>query len=299
MFDIELKEETMYSKVIIASDLSEASAHIIGCVQDLKKLGTKEVILFHALGIRHLQDLRYELARYAEPVLQKQKEILESQGFSVKINIATESVSYELWALAKKENASLVVIGTHGRGMAFDVLLGGTAHKIIHKMVKPLMVIRLSLVEGPQQTCEADCLDLSRPVVYATDFSDTAELAFTYVEKMAESGLKSAALIHIQDKSRIEKHLKDRLDEFNAIDSERLEMLKERLRSKGVKDVTIVLKYGMPAEEILKASKGNAYSMLVMGAQGRGLVKDVFLGSVSWNVLQKASHPVLLIPALK
>jgi nucleotide-binding universal stress UspA family protein len=289
----------MYSKIIIASDLSDASTHVISCIQDLKKLGTKEVILFHALGIRHLQDMRYELARYAEPVLQKQKESLESLGFSVKINIATESAAYELWKLAKNENASLVVIGTHGRGMAFDVLLGGTAHKIIHGMLKPLLVVRLNLVEGPQQSCTADCIDISKPVFYATDFSDTAELAFTYVEKMAESGLKSATLVHIQDKSRIDRHLKDRLDEFNTIDTERLEMLKERLQSKGVKDIKIVLKYGMPAEEILKASKDDEYSMIVMGAQGRSIVKDVFLGSVSWNVLQNASHPVFLVPALK
>ena len=63
----------MYSKVIIASDLSDASAQVINCIQDLKKFGAKEVILFHALGIRHLEALRYELARLAEPALQKQR----------------------------------------------------------------------------------------------------------------------------------------------------------------------------------------------------------------------------------
>ncbi len=292
-------EDTMYSKIIIATDLSEASDHVIECVQDLKKFGTKEAVLFHALGIRYLQDMRYELARDAEPVLQKQTQMLESFGYTVKTHIATGSVASEIWDFAKKENASLVVIGTHGRGLAFDVLLGGEAHKIIHGMKKPLLVIRLALVEGKEHTCKADCLSVDHPVLFATDFSDTAELAFTYVEKMAESGATRATLIHVQNKSRIEKHLKDRLDEFNAIDKERLEMLRDRLIAKGMKDVKIVLTYGMPVEEIIKASKENDYSMIVMGAQGRSLVKDVFVGSVSWNVLQNSPHPVLLVPALK
>jgi orotate phosphoribosyltransferase-like protein len=38
----------MYEKVVIVSDLSEATSHVINCVQDLKKMGTKDVILFHA-----------------------------------------------------------------------------------------------------------------------------------------------------------------------------------------------------------------------------------------------------------
>lgn len=289
----------MYNKIIIATDLSDASNHVIECVQDLKKFGTREVILFHALGIRHLQDMRYELERDAEPVLQKQKRKIESFGYSVTAHIATGSVASEIWDFAKKENASLVAIGTHGRGLAFDVLLGGEAHKIIHGMVKPLLVVRLALVEGQDHTCTADCVAIDRPVLFATDFSDTAELAFTYVEKMAESGAKRATLMHVQNKSRIEKHLKDRLDEFNAIDTERLAMLKNRLIGKGMKDVKIVLTYGMPVEEIVKASKADEYSMIVMGAQGRSLVKDVFVGSVSWNVVQNAPHPVFLVPALK
>lgn len=289
----------MYSKVIIASDLSDASAHVINCIQDLKKFGAKEVILFHALGIRHLEDLRYELARLAEPALQTQKERLESLGFSVKIHIATDGVAYELDRFAEKEDASLVVIGTHGRGMAFDALLGGTAFKILHHFTRPMLVVRVQLVQGQPPVCKADCLDLAKPLLYATDFSDTAQRAFAHVEKMVEGGATRITLIHVQDKSRIEKHLKDRLDEFNTIDTERLEMLKDMLLKKGAKDIKIVLKYGMPAEEILKTAKKVDYSLIVMGAQGKGLVKEVFLGSVSGNVVRQASHPVLLIPALK
>ncbi|MEJ5363112.1 MAG: universal stress protein [Spirochaetota bacterium] len=289
----------MFSKVLFASDLSEASTHVIECIKDLKVYGTKEIILFHALGIKYLEDLRYQLLKEAEPILQKQKAILESYGYSVRVHVANDGASYELWKLAKQENVSMVVIGTHGRSLAFDVALGGTAHKIIHDIVKPLLVVRLSAEDTTKPVCKAACVDIKKPLLYTTDFSDTAELAFTYVEKMVESGAKNVTLIHIQDKTRIEKYLKDRLDEFDTIDTERLVLLKERLIKKGAKNVDFILKYGIPVEEIINESKNRDYAMIVMGSLGRSLIKDVFIGSVSWNVLRNAAQPVLLIPPLK
>ncbi|HXK65565.1 MAG TPA: universal stress protein [Spirochaetota bacterium] len=289
----------MFSKVLFASDLSEASTHVIECIKDLKVYGTKEIILFHALGIKYLEDLRYSLVKEAEPVLQKQKAMLERYGYSVTVHIANDGVSYELWKFAKQENVSMVVIGTHGRSLAFDVSLGGTAHKIIHDISKPLLIVRLRSDDKAMPVCQAACIDIDKPLLFTTDFSDTAELAFTYVEKMAESGIKHVVLMHVQDKTRIEKYLKDKLNEFNTIDTERLEMLKDRLVKKGVKNVDCILKYGIPVEEIINESRNRDYSLIIMGALGRSLVKDVFIGSVSWNVVRNASQPVLLIPPLK
>lgn len=289
----------MFSKVLFASDLSEASTHVIECIKDLKRYGTKEIILFHALGIKYVEDLRYTLIQEAEPILQKQKSLLESYGYSVSVHIANDGVSYELWKLARQENVSMVVIGTHGRSLAFDVALGGTAYKIIHDISKPLIIVRLRSDDKAMPVCHAACIDIDKPLLFATDFSDTADLAFTYVEKMAESGVKSVVLMHVQDKTRIEKYLKNRLDEFNTVDTERLEMLKDRLVKKGAKKVDCILKYGIPAEEIIKESRNVDYSLIIMGALGRSLVKDVFIGSVNWNVVRQATHPVLLIPPLK
>ncbi len=61
----------MFSKVIFASDLSEASTHIIECIKDLKVFGTKEIIVFHALGLKYIEDLHFSLIKEAEPLLQK------------------------------------------------------------------------------------------------------------------------------------------------------------------------------------------------------------------------------------
>jgi nucleotide-binding universal stress UspA family protein len=291
----------MYEKIVIASDLSEATKQVISCVQDLKKFGTKEVVLFHSLRIKYLYALQDYVTKFAEPLLIEEENLLKQLGFSVKVAIGTNGVVRELRKIVEEEKASLVVIGTHGRGMAFDALLGGEAHKIIHAATFPLLVIRLQLAEGTEiPKCAADGLSFSKKILYVTDFSDTAQRAFSHLERMVERGAKRISLLHVQDINRmanVEKHLPKLIKEFNAIDTQRLEALKSSLMEKGAHEVNVLLKHGLPAAEILKASREEDYSFLLMGSQGRGYVKESFLGSVSNNVVRQASLPVLLIPA--
>ena len=234
-----------------------------------------------------------------EPRLVAQKQHLEKEGFIAKVKIPTGLASFEINRIAEKENVSLIALGTHGMGLTAH-LLGGMASEIIHSATKPLLIIRLIVKEEGGIPCsQPACLDLGQSLLYATDFSDTAHRAFTYVEKMVESGWKKITLVYVQDIVRIGKHLENRLEEFNRIDGERLEMLKAKLMEKGAKQVKVALPYGSPISEILKESQQDDYSLIVMGSQGSGFIKEVFLGSVSHNVVRLAALPVLLIPALR
>ena len=83
-------------------------------------------------------------------------------------------------------------------------------------------------------TCvEGSCLDYLDNILYCTDFSDTAQRAYEYVEKLVEEGCKNVTILHVQDKTKIDKHFAHELEEFNRIDTERIEVLKERLAQKG------------------------------------------------------------------
>lgn len=290
----------MFSRILIATDLSDASDKVISCIDGLKQLGTNEAVLFHALRIKHLDYLKFDLTRDAEPFLMKQKTALESAGFRTTVEIGESETAHELNKCAKSSDISLIVIGTHGKSLLKHAFIGGEATKILQNHQKPVLVVRIKVTENKETTtCEASCLKDTGRILYTTDFSDTAQLAFTYVEKMVESGWKKVTLLHVQDSSRIEKHLKERLEEFNMIDDERLHMLKDLLLKKGADDVDIVIPYGQPVQEIIKASKNDSFSLIVMGSQGRGFAKEIFLGSVSHNVVRHADLPVLLIPALR
>jgi len=106
-------------------------------------------------------------------------------------------------------------------------------------------------------------------------------------------------LLHVQDKTKIDRHLKQRLEEFNRIDQERLERLRDELTRQGATSVDIEIPYGSPTQEILRLAAEDEDTLIVMGGQGRGFIREVFLGSVSHNVARYAAVPVLIVPPIR
>lgn len=293
----------MFSKILIATDLSPASDAIVKCAEGFKRLGAEQVILCYALGLRHLEALRYEMIPKVEPRLKEQQQWLEMQGLHTTIQIPSGAPSEEINRLAEEQEVSLIVIGSHGESMAHHLLFkfGGVASEVLHNHQKPLLLVRTKISEDEQgEVCaEVSCTDFRGNVLYLTDFSDTAQRAFQYLEKIVESGCDTVTLMHVQDVTRIGKYLEDRLEEFNRIDTERLEMLKSKLLELGAREMEILLPYGHPTAEILQELRRKTYSLVVMGSQGRGFIKEVFLGSLSCKVAREANTSVLLVPALR
>jgi nucleotide-binding universal stress UspA family protein len=89
------------------------------------------------------------------------------------------------------------------------------------------------------------------------------------------------------------------LEEFNQIDSERLERMRQKLMQCGAASVEFEIPYGSPTALILNWARNGLFSLVMMGSQGRGFFEEVFLGSVSHSVARLAPLPVLFIPALR
>lgn len=291
----------MFKKIIIATDLSQASDSVIGCMKAFRSLGVEEIILFYALGIRHLDSLKYLLKESVEPAIMKQLNNLKAQGFNVTLEILPGVPSEELKNISKRRDVSLIVIGSHGESAGSHLLfrIGGVTSEILHSHEKPLLLVRTKVSEVNGEKCvEASCTDIKDKILFATDFSDTSFKAFEYVERFVEDGCQKITLLHVQDKINIDKYLKNKLEEFNRIDTERLEMRKDQLVKKGAVQVGIKILYGNPKQEILNEAKNN-YSLIIMGSQGRGFIKETFIGSVSHTVARNADVSVLLVPTLR
>ncbi len=286
----------MFSKIIVGSSLSDISTKTLCCLKGLLSAGASEIILTHAMDIRDVGGLYSQLKKLAVPILENQKQILEAMGYSVGIEVSLGFPDYEINRLARETNASLIAVHVSAGSLIDDVFAGGVAYEVIQHAEKPVLVMKARTHNGQ---CEVICEDILTHIVHPTDFSDNAERAFSYVEKLVESGCKKVTLLHVQDRNKIDKYLKDRLAEFNAIDQTRLDRLKQGLLEKGAQEVNIQIPYGSTTHELLQAIDPNEHSLLVMGSQGRGFISEVFLGSVSHNMVRKAPVPVLLIPAVR
>jgi nucleotide-binding universal stress UspA family protein len=289
----------MFSRFIVATDLSPASFTVVNCLSGLKAYGAKQCLLLQCLSLQEVGSvaLSYTTA-FLNAALEEQKKTLEKQGFAVATRVVPGFAKREVNRIASEENYSLIVVGSRGHSLVAEAFLGGVAYDVICHARKPVLLVRIHVKPEEGQVCvQAAHCDFSEHVLFPTDFSENADHAFTYVEKLVADGTKRVTLFHVQDKSRIDSHLKHRLEEFNEIDRARLEKLKEALQKKGGAAIQIEVCYGSPFVEIDRLIRERNIHLVIMGSQGRGFVEEVFLGSVSHNVARHSNAAVLLIPA--
>lgn len=128
-------------------------------------------------------------------------------------------------------------------------------------------------------------------VLYATDFSD-------YAQKITEClgeipGIKEIIVLHVIDTKRIAYG-----EESESVLIKKAELAlqeqKNRLESIG-KTVETRVKVGIPSREILRVANEENVSLVVMGARGVSLIKDILLGSVSSDVLRYGKTNLLIM----
>ena len=290
----------MFKKILVCVDPYPPGNNLIFCAVSLKKLGAEEVVLAHVIVDAPL-GLDEMLITQARPELERQKQMLEEAGLPASIAMAAGSPAHALSDLAEKEDASVVIIGAQGRGLLESITLAGNplgnvSAKLLHITRRPLLLIPGTL---PAMESGREMSNLFSHILYPTDFSDTAEIAFAYLETVVRATQCPVTMLHVQDQSRPAPHLGHRLKELQNLDQLRLQRLQGWLKGLGAEDVRIDLAHGNPGDEIVKRAKGGGCSLILMGTQGKSITREILLGGVAHHVARHAALPVLFIPALQ
>jgi len=290
----------MFRKILICVDPYPPDNKLISYALSLKKLGAEEVVLAHILvdAPPGLDDM---LKSQARPEMERQKQILEEAGFKASIAIQAGLPAQALNDLAETEDVSVIIIGAQGRGLLESITLAGNplgnvSAKLLHITRCPLLLIPGSL---PAPEFGREMSALFSHLLYPTDFSDTAEIAFAYLETMVRATQCPITLLHVQDRSRPAPHLGHRFKELQNLDERRLQRLQGWIKGLGAPDVRIALAQGSPGEEIVASAKAGGCSLILMGTQGKSITREILLGSVAHHVARHAAQPVLFIPALQ
>ncbi|MFA6707080.1 MAG: universal stress protein [Sphaerochaetaceae bacterium] len=286
----------MIEKVIIATDLSESSNMVVKQLAGLKSLGVKEVLLLQCPSLQEVTSSAIPTAvAYQTEAIERQKQLIETQGFHVTVRISPGSPKREINRIAEMEGYPLIVVGSRGESLIAGAFLGGVAHEVILNAKVPVLIIHLEVTqEGNLGTVGPLNSDILDHVLFATDFSPASDQAFRFVEQLSP---KKITVLHVQDQRKLEPHLSDKIEQFNATDRGRMAMLKVSLVEHDINDVDILLRYGIPYMEILKTMSDIKPSLLVMGSQGRGFMHELFVGSVSQYVARRSWIPTVLVPA--
>jgi len=291
----------MFRRVLVCIDIFSPDENLIPCTVSLKNLGVEEVVLAHVIYVANTPGIDGMLTAQARPEMDRWKKILEDAGLTVAIEMPLGLPAHALNDLAEANDVSLIVIGTHGRGLAESIVLGGVAlgnvsAKLLHIARRPVLLVRSTI---PGEEAARECLDLFAHILFPTDFSDTAEIAFAYLETVVRSMKCPVTLLHVQDQVRPAPYLSHRLKELQDLDMVRLQRLKTWLKGLGASQVSIELAQGKPGDEVIEYAKAKDCSLILMGTQGKGITREILLGSVAHQVARHAGQPVLFIPALQ
>ena len=235
----------------------------------------------------------------AESYLRVQARQLETAGLEVLLETPGGPPAQSLNQVAQRHDASLIVLGTHGKSLWREGVLGSFSSAALHQALFPILLLPVRVSKRGSPNCLWQCAELLRHVLSPTDFSEIAAEALVVLELLAPQGVARVTLLHA-----LEVHLSELLAPDLAVAPEApeynsLEILKDRLEAAGVPQVRTRVTPGHPYSVILEAVRSLDISLIVMGTQGRGFLAELFLGSVAHNISRVAICPMLLIPWLK
>ncbi|GAB4242043.1 MAG: universal stress protein [Acidobacteriota bacterium] len=292
----------MFSRILVASDLSLASERVLDCVAGWKAGGLQKVVIAHVHNIGYAAGaagLEESLRRDHEPKLEAQAQRIRDAGLHARWRLEFGVPYLEIQRIAEEEGCEAVVIGSHGASWVKEVWLGSIGDAILRHVQKtPVLVIKVNrLLELTPGECDGFCNSLFTKALIATDFSSGAQSALRIAEQLAGRYQAELHLVHVQERVRLFPHLVHRLEEFNEEDRRRLEEIAQRLRNAGASAVSWALLTEHPVPGILQAIAEWEPRLVVVGRRGRGGPARRLIGSTSHDVARESPVPVLVTPA--
>jgi len=140
-----------------------------------------------------------------------------------------------------------------------------------------------------------------RKILYPTDFSDTAEKAIPFLKQLKSTGTEEVIILHIIDTYRLRipsiympTNLISFIDKMLIEATAKAQKVADILTDAGI-GTRIRIEQGLPFREILRVEDEEDISIIVIGSHGRSNIEEIFLGSVSENVMRKSKSPVLIV----
>jgi len=288
----------VFQTIVLATDLSPAWGEIIACAGEFKALGCSRVILTNVIVAKFLVGLEEMLRADVRPKLEAQRRQLEAQGLQVEVEMPIGLPAYSLNDIACRHGADLIVVGSHGTALWREGVLGCFTCALLHHARYPTLLINVQVKKEGQgeDACRLHCSSLLRHVLYPTDFSDIGLRAGEFLENLAAKGISQVTLLHALDVPGHEAYPEGYQELAEDAARQLSAKWRQRLLEAGIPKVDAHLDPGHPIPAILQILESQDISLIVMGTQGKGFIRELFLGSVAHNVSRLAKCPVLLIP---
>jgi nucleotide-binding universal stress UspA family protein len=274
----------LFGKVLLATDFSQCSEQLWNCLDELKVLGARELVVMHAVPLT-------PPARFvdqAEERLSARKAEAEAMGFQAKVVVQVGQAPQEINNVAAREKVDLILVGAKGENRIREVFIGNTVRDLIRTVRKPILVEKYKVTRGNWTPVCARKFDR---VLLPVDFSEASMWIFSLVKDKLAGHISEAVLIHVVDKG----HTEELLEANRAEALDRLNAMRQVLEDAGIR-TEVRIKVGIPSQHIIKAARDEAVTLVMLATRGAGSIRELLLGSTAENVVRKSPRAVLLFP---
>ena len=229
-----------------------------------------------------------EMRRFLEPArearVDHETEVREGEPWREIVDAAVEM------------EADLVVMGTHGRGGFEHLVIGSVAEKLIRRL--PCPVLTVSHEEARTWAAPG----LVTRILCATDFSGMSAEALRVALALAERHRAPITLLHVVESlpdrdAAAHRALLD-LDSLRAdLERRATERLRRIIADMAAPHVAFETRVaaGCVHREILRTAAEERADLIVIGAQGHGILAHLLSGSNAQHVIRAATCPVLTV----
>ncbi len=292
---------TAPQSIIAATDFSATATRAVRQAARLARAWGARLTLVHVFNDSAWASLRavYDLPGWSDvnPALSQRarlaqlgEQIAGEFGVAVDVEMLSGRASLRIGDIVAARQAGLLVVGEHGENWLRDLVLGGTALKVLEASRIPVLLVR--------QTEAA----LYRDIVIATDFSPAAKRAARLALDCfpeARHALVHAWLVPFEASMRMGGAREEDIERYRerefADAAGALEAFAQSCERGMVEDrLERLALHGSSAAVLFEQVRARSSDLIVIGKHGGKYVEEQLLGSVTQNVLYHADCDVLL-----
>jgi len=282
------------SKILVTTDFSAVSDHALEYAIALARRYDARIYLAHVVTPDPFQFAEPQLAQATyEKVRQAAEEGITDILISGKLRGVPHEVLMEegnVWPCLDKairdHEIDLVVTGTHGRGKVQKLLIGSVAEEIFRKADCAVLTVGPAVQNGDKKE-----VDLNH-ILFATDFGPGAGKAAAYAFSLAQEHNATLTLLHVIESAAA--YTEESVARQREINIARMKKLMPE-GSENWCNPEFRATFGAAVEEILIAARESKADLIVMGAKARNSLAGHAPLTVAYNVVTKATCPVLTV----
>ena len=293
-----------FERILVPIDFSDVSQRALEYAKSIARLNDSTILLAHATEALN-PVTPAEVVWFGQLTVQQPEEEqleargaeLHSLGFRAKTVSLTGAVHEEILAAADREQADLIVLGTHGRTGVPRFFFGSEAEAMYRHARCPIVVVGPQVHSYPAPnpssatvaTSEHDLPWHPRDIICACDLEASSAPTAAYAHRLAQEHGATLTIFHVDD------------SEGRASRDLQLLRFEQALQPLLIGDQkpnylwrTLMLGYGLGSTVADLAIERNS-DLIVMGARAASSTKTHFPRGIAPQVMAKAPCPVLIL----